>query len=87
LKKIAPTLTVKGFVINCTNKITNAVEQRFDWNNALTDAAIISAVTFFSTLSGGAVAEINIIHTLKAANVTAFSQFFIFLVLKRGFDP
>ncbi len=83
-KKITPTLTIKGFIIYCTNKITNFTEQRFDWENALLDAAIISALTFFSTLGGGAVAEINATHTLEAAAVAAIAQFFIFLALKRG---
>ena len=77
-------MTIKGFVIYCTNKITNTDEQRFDWENALVDAAIISAVTFFSTLGGGAVAGINSIHTIQAAAVAALSQFFVFLALKRG---
>ncbi len=83
-KRVNPTLTIKGFVIYCTNKITNTDEQRFDWENALVDAAIISAVTFFSTLGGGAVAGINSIHTVQAAAVAALSQFFVFLALKRG---
>lgn len=83
-KKIIPTLTIKGFIVYCTDKITNAVEQRFDWKNALIDAAIISGVTFFSALGGGAVAGIDTIHTIEAATVAAFSQFFVFLALKRG---
>ena len=83
-KNFTPTLTIKGFFIYCTNKITNATEHRFDWENALIDAAIISAVTFFSTLGGGAVAGISAIHTIEAAVVAALSQFFVFLALKRG---
>ena len=42
------TLTVKGFVVHGTNTKTNAVEPKFDWENALIDAVITSAVTFFS---------------------------------------
>jgi hypothetical protein len=83
-KRNTPTLTIKGFIIYCTNKITNITEQRFDWENALIDAIIISAVTFFSALGGGAVAGINTIHTVQAASVAALSQFFVFLALKRG---
>ena len=82
-KRFKPTLTIKGFVIYCTNKL-DAVEQRFDWENALIDAAIISSVTFFSTLGGSAVAGLNDIPALKAAAVAALTQFFIFLALKRG---
>jgi hypothetical protein len=83
-KRITPTLTIKGFIIYCTNKVSNITEQRFDWENAFIDAIIISAVTFFSTLGGGAVAGINTIHTVQAAAVAALSQFFVFLALKRG---
>jgi hypothetical protein len=83
-KRSSPTLTIKGFIIRCTSKITDNVEQRFDWENALIDAAIISAVTFFSTLGGGAVTGINTVHSLEAATLAALSQFFVFLALKRG---
>jgi len=78
------TLTIKGFVVHCTNAITKVTEKRFDWENALIDAAITSAVTFFSALGGGAVAGINNISLIESAAVAAFSQFFIFLALKRG---
>jgi len=78
------TLTIKGFVIHCTNAITKVAEQRFDWENALIDATITSAVTFFSALGGGAVAGINNINLIESATVAALSQFFIFLALKRG---
>jgi hypothetical protein len=83
-KKIIPTLTIKGFVIHCTNAITNVVKQRFDWKNALIDAAITSAVTFFSALGGGVIAGINNLNLIESASVAALSQFFIFLALKRG---
>jgi hypothetical protein len=83
-RRITPTLTVKGFLVRCTNKITDAVDQRFDWENALIDAAITSAVTFFSALGGGAVAGINNLTLIESATVAALSQFFVFLALKRG---
>jgi hypothetical protein len=82
-KKRNPTLTIKGFIVHCTNKV-DSVEKRFDWENAVIDASIISAVTFFSTLGGGAIAEINFAHTVEAASVAALAQFFVFLALKRG---
>lgn len=85
LKKSRPTtLTIKGFILNCTNKITHTKEQRFDWSNALIDAAITSAITFFSALGGGAVAGLNSMNMIESAAVAAFSQFFVFLALKRG---
>jgi hypothetical protein len=83
-KKVIPTLTIKGFVVYCTNAITNVVEQRFDWDNALIDAAITSGVTFFSTLGGGSVAGLDTVPGIKVATVAALAQFFIFLALKRG---
>jgi hypothetical protein len=83
-KKIAPTLTIKGFIILCTNALTNVVEQRFDWNNALIDAPITSGVTFFSALGGSAFAGLETVPGIKAATIAAFAQFFIFLALKRG---
>ena len=60
------------------------MEQKFDWENALIDAIITSGITFFSALGGGAVAGLTDIHILEAATVAAFSQFFVFLALKRG---
>jgi hypothetical protein len=83
-KQMVPTLTIKGFIIHCTNAITNAAEQRFDWNNALIDAAITSGVTFFSTWGGGSVAGLEGVAAAKAATIAACAQFFIFLALKRG---
>lgn len=83
-KTIMPTLTIKGFIIHCTNAITDAAEQRFDWNNAVIDAAITSALTFFSALGGGSVAGLDTVLCVKTAGVAACAQFFIFLALKRG---
>jgi len=83
-KSSIPTLTIKGFIVHCTNTITNVIEQRFDWRNALIDASITSGVTFFSALGGSAVAGLNGVPGLKAAIIAAFAQFFIFLALKRG---
>ncbi len=82
-KKITATLTIKGFIIYCTNKI-NEMEKKFDWENALIDAIIISGVTFFSALGGGAITGINTLNAIEAASVAALSQFFVFLALKRG---
>jgi hypothetical protein len=87
LKKIKqknPTLTIKGFLVVCAGQATGSTEQGFDWENALIDAAIISAVTFFSALGGGAVAGLGGHPSLECATVAALTQFFIFLALKRG---
>ena len=79
-----PRLTVKGLIVQSTKGDSDGQKQRFDWCDAVVDAAIISGVTFFSTLGGGAVAGISAVHTVEAATVAAFSQFFVFLALKRG---
>lgn len=84
IRKRNPTLTVKGFFFACASQATGLVEHRFDWQNALVDAAIISAVTFFSALGGGAVAGLENNPSLEAATVAALTQFFVFLALKRG---
>jgi hypothetical protein len=83
-KRFAPTLTIKGFIVHCSNTLTSVAERKFDWSNALVDAAIISALTFFSTLGGGSVAGLDGLSALKAAAIAASAQFFIFLALKRG---
>jgi len=84
LKRKNLTLTVRGFMICCTNNSTTAVA-KFDWGNALIDAIITSGITFFSALGGTAIAgDINTVHILTSATVAAFSQFFVFLALKRG---
>lgn len=70
--------------MHCSNAITNVTEQRFDWKNAMIDAAITSAVTFFSALGGGAVAGLDNINMVESALIAALAQFFIFLALKRG---
>jgi hypothetical protein len=79
-----PRLTVRGIIIYCTNSLANVKMQKFDWEDALVDAAIISGLTFFSTLGGGSVAGLEGLPALKAAAVAACAQFFVFLALKRG---
>lgn len=83
-KKFTPTLTIKGFIVHCSNTLTSVVESKFDWSNAIIDAAIISCLTFFSTLGGGSVAGLDGLSALKAASIAACAQFFVFLALKRG---
>lgn len=75
-----PRLTIKGL----TNNTPNSQGQSFDWRDALMDAAIISGLTFFSSLGGGSVAGLSMLAALKAALVAACAQFFVFLSLKRG---
>ena len=78
------TLTLQGFSVYRTDKTTNTTTKRFDWENALIDATITAAVTFFSTLGGGSVAGLEGMFAIQAATVSALTQFFVFLALKRG---
>lgn len=64
--------------------MVGVLEKKFDWADALVDAAIISGLTFFSTLGGSSVAGLSMVGGLKTASVAAFAQFFVFLALKRG---
>jgi hypothetical protein len=84
LKERIPRLTVKGLIVQCVNNLANTPRQKFDWADALVDAAIISGLAFFSTLGGGSVAGLEGLATLKAAAIAGCAQFFIFLALKRG---
>ncbi|MGE5555676.1 MAG: hypothetical protein ACM3UY_05360 [Methanocella sp.] len=77
-RKYVPRLTVKGLIIYCANSISNIQLKKFDWVDALVDAAIISGLTFFSTLGGGSVAGLEGLSALKAAAIAACAQFFIF---------
>jgi hypothetical protein len=79
-----PRLTVEGLNISCANSRVNGQMQKFDWIDALVDGAIISGLTFFSTLGGGSVAGLESTPAMKAAAIAACAQFFIFLALKRG---
>jgi hypothetical protein len=79
-----PRLTVKGLIVYCANSVANISVQKFDWADALVDAAIISGLAFFSTLGGGSVAGLDAEAGLKAATLAACAQFFVFLALKRG---
>ncbi|MBN2261069.1 MAG: hypothetical protein JW702_11010 [Clostridiales bacterium] len=77
------TFTVKGFLV-CNKETSGTITHKFDWKNALIDAGITSAVTFFSTLGAGHAAGLNDIGGLTTALVAALTQFFVFLALKRG---
>ncbi len=78
--KRSPRLTIKGL----TNNAAGSEQRKFDWCDAIIDGAIISGLTFFSTLGGGSVAGLEILPGLKAATIACCAQFFVFLALKRG---
>jgi hypothetical protein len=79
-----PRLAVNGLIVYCANSMASVSDQKFDWQDALVDAGIISGLTFFSALGGGSVAGLGVAGGLKAATVAACAQFFVFLALKRG---
>jgi len=83
-RRYIPRLTVRGLIIYCANSVANIQVKKFDWTDALVNAAIISGLTFFSTLGGGSVAGLEGLSALKAAAIAACAQFFVFLALKRG---
>jgi hypothetical protein len=57
---------------------------KFDWTDAVCDAGITSAITFFTTLGGAGVASSNWRVGLVTATISAATQFFVFLAIKRG---
>lgn len=60
------------------NTVTKEV---FDWGDALIDAAISGAITFFSALGGASVSGSG--NPLVAASISGASAFFAYLALKR----
>jgi hypothetical protein len=58
--------------------------ETFDWKDAITDASIIAAITFFTALGGGQVIGFPTLQSLYAAGVAAATQFFVMLGIKRG---
>jgi len=73
------TLSVRGNTYTDENG-----DKRFDWRNALIDAGIIAALTFFSTLAGTKTASLPDITCLYSAFISAAVQFFTILAMKRG---
>jgi hypothetical protein len=77
-------LTIWGSMVYSVSNCSGVAKRKFDWANALIDASITSAITFFGALGGGAVAGITDLLIVESAAVAALSQFFVFLALKRG---
>ena len=59
-------------------------EQKFDWNDAVCDSAILAGMTFFAALGGSALSGGEGNQPIIAAFVAAGSMFFGTLALKRG---
>lgn len=67
-----------------THNGKNKDDGGFDWKDAICDAGITSAMTFFTALSGGTVAELGAAASFKVAGFAAAGQFFAWLAVKRG---
>ena len=73
------TLSVRGNTFTDENG-----NKKFDWKNALIDAGIIAALTFFSTLAGTKTASLPDVACLYSAFIASMVQFFTILGMKRG---
>jgi hypothetical protein len=65
---------------------TKAVElvSKFDWSDAIADAAIVSGIGFLAAFGGTGAAGVPTKEALWAAFVTAGVQFLTIMGLKRG---
>jgi len=62
----------------------NNEDGSFNWKDALLDASILGALTFFTSLGGlGATGMISY-REILAAGIAAATQFFMTLAIKRG---
>ena len=62
----------------------NNADGSYDWEGAVTDSAIMGAVTFFSALGGMSAVGIPTTESFVAALIAGATQFFIALAIKRG---
>ena len=62
-------------------------EGRFDWRDALIDAGIMAALTFFTSLGGLGATGIITGREFLAAGIAAATEFFLILAIKRGLRP
>lgn len=68
-------LTIKG---------TNNSDGSFNWRDALLDAGILAGLTFFSSIGGMSIIDVNTSKMLIAGAIAAGAQFFLTLAIKRG---
>jgi|GEM_PF-2569805 len=83
-KKRIPRFTFNGVRDHRSGSTMSGYVRRFDWLDTIVDALIVSALTFFITLSGDTVLGLDNLSALKAATLSACVQFFIILALRRG---
>jgi hypothetical protein len=77
-------LSPYGKLIKACEDVKATVDSKFDWSDAICDAAILSAITFFATLSGTSIAGLTGSGLFIAGFIAAGTQFFTVLALKRG---
>jgi hypothetical protein len=70
--------------LSVRGSMTDDDPKEFNWSEALVDAGIIAAITFFTTLGGGTVVGFPSLQMVYAAGVAAATQFFVLLGIKRG---
>jgi len=62
----------------------NDPEGNFNWKDAVIDAGIIAALTFFASLGGLGTTGPIAAREVLAAGIAAATQFFMTLAIKRG---
>lgn len=73
-------------IYGCLEAVTNGlgtVTEHFDWTGAVADAAILAGLSFFGAMAGASILGVDIGRTLGAAAITAGTEFFGILALKR----
>lgn len=75
---------VKETVKEAGETITEKVIQKFDLKNAVCDAGILSAITFFTGLAGLSIAQVDFTQALYGVSVATFLEFFTILGFKKG---
>jgi len=62
----------------------NNSDGSFNWHDALIDAGILALLTFFTSLGGLSATGVVSMREIVAAGISAATQFFMTLSLKRG---
>lgn len=82
ISKPCISLSIVGF--RRAVKAETGTVKKFDWGNAIADALILSALTFFTGLGGTAAMGVPTLNAVAAAAISAASQFTLILAMKRN---
>lgn len=77
-------LDLKGRYICVAVNENGNLEKKFDWGNALADAAIFATIGAFTTYGGSLTAGVSTLESLHTAVIAGVLQFATFLGIKRG---